>query len=151
MKKIFLVVFFTLFISSFLKAQVSESTAFKTKEDYYEHQFQVEKGLKDWFTYNPLEEDNTTIQLRNILQTYLMAWVSGAPHINLVVDGKIEGEMLSDKKFDYTQDLFLAMVFAKTTYLIENKEAKSIDYQTNLAGVKGMLLIYKKIRRTNKR
>jgi hypothetical protein len=79
-----------------------------------------------------------------------MAWINGAPHISLIIDGKIEGEMLSDKKFDYASDLLLAMMFAKTTYLLENKEAQSTDFETNLAGVKGMLIIYKKIREQTK-
>lgn len=150
MKKIIVFLLFIFCISSFTEAQVPKNDIFKTKEDYYEHQLQVEKGLKDWFTYNPLEKDNTTIQLRNILQAYLMAWINGAPHINLVIDGKIEGDMLSDKKFLYSTDLFLAMLFSKTTYLLENKEAKSTDFQTNLAGVKGMLVIYKKIKEQTK-
>ncbi|AFM06185.1 hypothetical protein Fleli_3880 [Bernardetia litoralis DSM 6794] len=156
MKKVILISLF--FILAFLpllnisQAQNSQNkdNIFQTKEDYYEHQIQVEKGLKDWFTYNPLEEDNTTIQLQNILQAYLLAWIMGAPHVNLAIDGKIEGELLSDKRFDYTQNLMLAMMFAKTTYLIENKNAKSTDFETNLAGVKGMLVIYKKIREQTK-
>ncbi|WP_375561414.1 hypothetical protein ACE193_02345 [Bernardetia sp. OM2101] len=150
MKKIIVSLLFFFCVSSFVQAQTLTDKTFQTKEDYYEHQPQVEKGLKDWFTYNPLEKDNTTIQLRNILQAYLMAWITGAPHVTLAIDGKIEGEMLSDKRFEYTQDLLLAMMFAKTTYLLENKEAKSTDFETNLAGVKGMLLIYKKIKEQTK-
>jgi hypothetical protein len=150
MKKILLFLLFTFCISSFLEAQVPKNEVFETKEDYYEHQLQVEKGLKDWFIYNPLEKDNTTIQLRTILQAYLMAWINGAPHVSLIIDGKIEGKMLSDKKFDYAPDLLLAMLFSKTTYLLENKEAKSTDFETNLAGVKGMLIIYKKIKEQTK-
>lgn len=145
-KKIIFILLFIFGCASFLEAQVTQNPTFQTKEDYYEHQPQVEKGLKDWFTYNPLEKDNTTIQLRNILQAYLMAWLTGAPHVSLVIDGKFEGEMLSDKRFEYAQDLLLAMMFAKTTYLLENKEAKSTDFETSLAGVKGMILIYKKIK-----
>ncbi len=150
MKKIILFLLFLFCAFSFAKAQNINSETFKTKEDYYEHQPQVEKGLKDWFTYNPIEKDNTTFQLRKVLQSYLLAWIMGAPNISLVIDGKIEGEILSDKKFDYSPDLFLAMMFAKATYLLENEGAKSTDFETNLAGVKGMLLIYKKIKEQTK-
>ncbi len=150
MKKTILLLLLFFCISSFIKAQTLSSETFKTKEDYYEHQIQVEKGLKNWFDYNPLEEDNTTVQLRNILQAYLMAWITGAPHVSLSIDGKIEGEMLSDKKFTYTQDLLLAMMFAKTTYLLENEGSKSNDFEADLAGVKGMLVIYKKIKKQTK-
>ncbi len=150
MRKIILIFLFFLCISSLLQAQKLNNQTFKTKEDYFEHQIQVEKGLKNWFDYNPLEKDNTTIQLRNILQVYLMDWLRGAPQISLIIDGKIEEKIILDKKFDYTQDLFLAMIFSKTTYLLENKEAKSTDFDTNLAGVKGMLIIYKKIKKQAK-
>ncbi len=150
MKKIILFLLFIFCISSFTEAQVPKNDTFKTKEDYYEHQFQVEKGLKDWFTYNPLEEDNTTLQLKLLLESYLMAWINGSPNINLIIDGKIEGEMLSDKKFDYSKEVLLAMIFSKTTFLLENKEAKSTDFEANLAGVKGMLIIYKKIKEQTK-
>lgn len=149
-KKTILFLLFFFFISSFSEAQVPQNNTFKTKEDYYEHQLQVKKGLKDWFNYNPLEEDNTTLQLKLLLESYLMAWINGAPHINLIIDGKIEGEMLADKKFDYSKELLLAMIFSKVTYLLENKEAESIDFETNLAGVKGMLLTYKKIKSQTK-
>jgi hypothetical protein len=150
MKKIILAILFFFCAFSFLQAQVPKNDTFKTKEDYYEHQLQVEKGLKDWFTYNPLEEDNTTLQLKLLLESYLMAWINGAPHISLVIDGKIEGEMLADKKFEYSKELLLAMIFSKTTYLLENKEAKSTDFETNLVGVKGMLFTYKKIKEQTK-
>lgn len=150
MKKNILFFLFFFCLVPFLQAQVLTKDTFKTKEDYYEHQPQVEKGLKDWFTYNPIEKDNTTFQLRKVLQSYLLAWIMGAPQVSLAIDGKIEGEVLSDKKFDYSPDLLLAMMFAKTTYLLENEEAQSTDFQTNLAGVKGMLVIYKKIKEQTK-
>ena len=133
-----------------LQAQTLTNETFKTKEDYYEHQPQVEKGLKDWFTYSPIEGDNTTFQLRKVLQSYLLAWIMGSPNVNLVIDGKVEAKMLVDRKFEYSPDLLLAMMFAKTTYLLENENAISTDFETNLAGVKGMLVIYKKIREQTK-
>ncbi|WP_291725698.1 hypothetical protein [Bernardetia sp.] len=150
MKKYTLLLLFFFVAFSYVKAQNFSSETFKTKEDYYEHQPQVEKALKDWFTYNPLETDNTTIQLRNVLQAYLMAWLTGAPQVSLAIDGKIEGGMLSDKKFKYSSDLLLAMMFAKTTYLLENEGSKSTDFEANLAGVNGMLVTYKKIRQQTK-
>ncbi|WP_338767714.1 hypothetical protein WAF17_06360 [Bernardetia sp. ABR2-2B] len=150
MKKYFLALLLLFFTFSLSKAQVPKNETFKTKEDYYEHQLQVEKGLKNWFDYNPLEEDNTTLQLKLLLESYLMAWINGAPHINLIIDGKIEGEMLSDKKFEYSKELLLAMMFSKVTYLLENKEAESTDFEASLAGVKGMILTYEKIKSQTK-
>ncbi|WP_338812671.1 hypothetical protein V9L05_14985 [Bernardetia sp. Wsw4-3y2] len=150
MKKYVLLFLFLIFSYSLLKAQVPQNNTFKTKEDYYEHQLQVKKGLQNWFNYNPLEEDNTTLQLKLLLESYLMEWINGAPHINLVIDGKIEGEMLSDKKFEYSKELLLSMMFSKVTYLLENKEAESTDFETNLAGVKAMILTYKKIKSQTK-
>lgn len=150
MKKYILLLLFFFITFSYVKAQTLTNETFKTKEDYYEHQPQVEKGLKNWFSYNPLETDDTTVKLRNVLQGYLMAWLMGAPHVSLTLDGKIEGDMLADKKFKYSSDLLLAMMFAKTTYLLENEGAKSIDFEANLAGVNGMLVIYKKIREQTK-
>ena len=150
MKKYFFLSVLFFFVFSLTKAQDGSNQMFKTKEDYYEHQPQVEKGLKNWFNYHPLEKDNTTIQLRNVLQAYLMSWITGAPHVSLVIDGKIEGAMLADKKFKYSSDLLLAMMFSKTSYLLENEGAKSTDYEANLAGINGMLTIYKKIKAQTK-
>ena len=42
------------------------------------------------------------------------------------------------------------MMFSKVTYLLENKEAESTDFETNLAGVKAMILTYKKIKSQTK-
>lgn len=94
---------------------VSMNRPFEEAEDYLEGQEEVEKAL-DWLCSQPL---NQCISEREQLNSYVMIWLSGSPHVTLEFDPSA-APFLEDHP-----DLLFPMIHGMTKMALRRNETST--------------------------
>ncbi|WP_161626123.1 hypothetical protein [Hugenholtzia roseola] len=140
--------FFLLFLLFFLgniaslsaQEDSTEQKLFRTKDDYYAHQAEVQLAMQNWLQLSPF--DVLQKETRQMTAAYAFAWISGAPHVKIVLGSSPEMDVLKEKSYPFQPDLLLAFVFGQTLHLLEFPEQNTHQAESIEAGIKGMLTFY---------
>lgn len=118
----------------------TEKKLFRTQQDYYDHQAEVEVAMKNWLQLSPF--DAMQKETRQMTAAYAFAWISGAPHVKITLGSAPEMEVLKEESYPFQPDMLLAFVFGQTLHLLAFPEQNTHQAESIEAGIRGMLTFY---------
>lgn len=135
LKRIFILIpcFFALSKGFAQQFSIPQNVQLHSKDDYIKYEKDI-IATADWLQATPVGNDDATRKQAN---TFLMQWVTGSSTVNVNVNADFIGKLC-----DKNSDLLMMFIAGYTRNALQNNYDTS-RFNGNMAGVKGVILLYK--------
>lgn len=136
--RLIMLIYLTL-MPAFLFGQQYEKK-WSSESDYRNSEDEIAEKII-WLEENPF---STNVNDTKALSNYVLDWVAGAPHIQVVMEEWFTSDFTSNKKYKYSDKLRVTYLFGKSLYYIQNPDDQD-PVKASIRGLEGVVRIYNEI------